>query len=130
MRRRSRMPPHAAESTASSSCGPARTRRRSRPRAATARRSTWRRPARRPSTIADGLAAPFAGELPLEICRGRVDSVLVTDEEIADGMRFLYARAKLACEPAGAAAAAAVLAGKVERDGAIVAVVSGGNASP
>ena len=65
-------------------------------------------------TIADGLAPPFAGELPLEICRGRVETVLVTEDEIADGMRFLYARAKLACEPAGAAAAGAVLAGKVE----------------
>ena len=28
-------------------------------------------------------------------------------------MRFLYSRAKLACEPAGAAAVAAILAGKV-----------------
>ena len=79
------------------------------------------------STIADGLAPPFAGELPLQVCRGKVDSVLVSDDEIADGMRFLYARAKLACEPAGAAAAGAVLAGKVERDGPIVVVVSGGN---
>ena len=42
-----------------------------------------------------------------------VESVLVTEEEIADGMRFLYGRAKLACEPAGAAASAALLAGKV-----------------
>src|SRR5207248_10314144 len=81
-------------------------------------------------TIADGLAPPFAGELPLAICRDRVETVLVSEEEIADGMRFLYTRAKLACEPAGAAAARAVLAGKVERDGAIVVVVSGGNASP
>ena len=36
-------------------------------------------------TIADGLAPPFAGELPLELCRGRVETVLVTEEEIADG---------------------------------------------
>ncbi len=82
------------------------------------------------STIADGLAPPFAGELPLEICRGKVDTVLVSEAEIKDGMRFLYARAKLACEPAGAAAAAAVLAGKVARDGRIAVVVSGGNAVP
>jgi len=82
------------------------------------------------STIADGLAPPFAGELPLQICRGKVDSVFVSEDEIKDGMRFLYARAKLACEPAGAAAAAAVLAGKVERDGPIVVVVSGGNSVP
>jgi len=81
------------------------------------------------NTIADGLAPPFAGELALQICRGLVDSVLVSEEEIADGMRFLYTRAKLACEPAGAAAAAAVLAGKVDiADGPTVVIVSGGNA--
>ena len=46
-------------------------------------------------------------------------------------MRFLYSRAKLACEPAGAAAVAAILAGKVAlEDGPTVAVVSGGNADP
>ena len=78
-------------------------------------------------TIADGLAPPFAGELPLAVCRGRVETVLVTEEEIADGMRFLYARAKLACEPAGAAAAGAVLAGKVEAGRSVAVVVSGGN---
>ena len=82
------------------------------------------------NTIADGLAPPFAGETALQICAGRVESVLVTEDEIADGMRFLYTRAKLACEPAGAAAAGAVLAGKVERGENVVVVVSGGNALP
>jgi threonine dehydratase len=78
-------------------------------------------------TIADGLAPPFAGELPLELCRGRVECVLVTEEEIREGMRFLYGTAKLACEPAGAAAVGALLAGKVERGPSVAAVVSGGN---
>jgi threonine dehydratase len=78
-------------------------------------------------TIADGLAPPFAGELPLALCRGRVETVLVTEDEIAEGMRFLYAHAKLACEPAGAAAAGAVLAGKVEAGSGVAVVVSGGN---
>ncbi len=82
------------------------------------------------NTIADGLAPPFAGELPLELCRGRVETVLVTEDEIAAGMRFLYQRAKLACEPAGAAAAAAVLAGKVEPGPSVAVVVSGGNVEP
>jgi len=78
-------------------------------------------------TIADGLAPPFAGVLPLELCRGKVETVLVTEEEIAEGMRFLYERAKLACEPAGAAAAGAVLAGKVEAGRGVAVIVSGGN---
>ena len=82
------------------------------------------------NTIADGLAPPFAGETALQICRGKVDSVLVSENEIAEGMRFLYGRAKLACEPAGAAAAAAVLAGKVDLAGPTVVIVSGGNSVP
>ena len=82
------------------------------------------------NTIADGLAPPFAGELPLELCCGKVDTVLVTENEIAEGMRFLYERAKLACEPAGAAAAGAVLAGKVEAGAGVAVIVSGGNVEP
>jgi threonine dehydratase len=86
-----------------------------------------------PTSIADGLNAPFTGAGTLAVCRERVDEVvLVSDDEIADGMRFLYGRAKLACEPAGAAAVAAILAGKVALEPArpVVAVVSGGNADP
>jgi threonine dehydratase len=81
-------------------------------------------------TIADGLAPPFAGELPIEVCRGKVETVLVTEDEIAEGMRFLYSRAKLACEPAGAAAAGAVLAGKVDSGRGVAVIVSGGNVEP
>jgi threonine dehydratase len=82
------------------------------------------------NTIADGLAPPFAGELPLAVCSGRVETVLVTEAEIAAGMRFLYERTKLACEPAGAAAAGAVLADKVEAGPGVAVVVSGGNVEP
>jgi threonine dehydratase len=83
-----------------------------------------------PRSMADGLSAPFAGEHCIEICRRLgVESVLVSEDELADGMRFLYRRAKLACEPAGAAAVAALLAGKIpfEPRETVVAVVSGGN---
>jgi threonine dehydratase len=80
-----------------------------------------------PRSIADGLNAPFTAELPIAVCSALgVRSVLVTEDEIAEGFRFLYERAKLACEPAGAAAVAAVLAGKVD-GGRTVCVVSGGN---
>ena len=84
----------------------------------------------KPGSIADGLSAPFAGEHAIRICQGRgVESVLITEDELADGMRFLYRRAKLACEPAAAAGVAALLAGKVaaEPGDTVVAVVSGGN---
>ena len=83
-----------------------------------------------PVSIADGLNAPFAGKLALAVARDDVDDVvLVTEDEIVEATRFLYGRAKLACEPAGAAATAALLAGKVrwEQGESVVAVVSGGN---
>jgi threonine dehydratase len=86
-----------------------------------------------PKSIADGLSAPFAGEHCVEICKALgVESVLISEEELVEGMRFLYGRAKLACEPAGAAAVAALLAGKVpvEPGDTVVAVVSGGNVAP
>jgi threonine dehydratase len=83
-----------------------------------------------PRSIADGLNAPFAGELTLEIVRGReLEIILVEDEVIESAMRFLYERAKLACEPAGAASVAALMSGKIGVDTrqTVVCVVSGGN---
>jgi threonine dehydratase len=85
-----------------------------------------------PRSIADGLNAPFAGELPIRVAKERgVEVVLVEEEEIEDAMRFVYERAKLACEPAGAAAVAALQVGKIplESGETVVAVVSGGNVS-
>jgi threonine dehydratase len=83
-----------------------------------------------PRSIADGLSAPFAGEHCLEICRERVEGiVLATEDELKDAFRFLYARAKLAAEPAAAAAVAALLAQRIplETGETVVAIVSGGN---
>jgi threonine dehydratase len=85
----------------------------------------------RVSTIADGLAAPIAGTIPFEIVSSLVaDVVVVADEVIADGVRFLASRARLVAEPAGAAATGALLSGAVRvRPGErVVAIVSGGNA--
>jgi threonine dehydratase len=87
----------------------------------------------KPNSIADGLAGPFAGENCLAICQERVDaSVLVSEDEIREAFRFLYGRAKIACEPAGAATTAALLGGRVrlEPGETLVAVVSGGNVAP
>jgi threonine dehydratase len=80
-----------------------------------------------PRSIADGLSAPFAGEVALRVLRERgVQSVLVSEAEIGAAFRFLYARAKLACEPAAAVGLAALLAGRIEA-GNVGIVVSGGN---
>jgi threonine dehydratase len=82
------------------------------------------------NTIADGLAPPFAGALTYSIIRDMVDDVVViSDEEIVEGMRFLFESAHLVAEPAGAAATSAVLSGAVTAKGPLVAVISGGNIS-
>jgi threonine dehydratase len=88
-------------------------------------------PVPRPPTLADGMTPPFVGALPLEIAREAIDEiVLVSETEIREGMRMLLTRAKLYIEGSGAAATAALLAGKVSvPPGArVVALVSGGNA--
>ena len=87
-------------------------------------------PVRRPATLADGMTPPFVGALPLAIAQEAVDEIVsVTEEEILEGMRLLMTRAKLYVEASGAAATAALLAGKIRaRPGcATVAIVSGGN---
>jgi threonine dehydratase len=83
-----------------------------------------------PVSVADGLNAPHVGTNALAVVRERVDDVvLVSEAEIEEAFRFLYTRAKLACECAGAASTAALLARKVQLapGETVVLVVSGGN---
>jgi threonine dehydratase len=83
-----------------------------------------------PQSVADGLGAPFAGRWTMAMARRYVDEiVLIDDATILAGLRFALERTKQVIEPAGAAALAAVLAGRVTlRDGERVAVIlSGGN---
>jgi threonine dehydratase len=83
-----------------------------------------------PRSVADGLGAPFAGRWTLAITRRLLDGiVLLDDATILAGLRFALERLKQVVEPAGAAALAAVLGGRVTlHDGERVAVVlSGGN---
>ena len=86
-----------------------------------------------PASKADALSAPFAGENCVQICAALgVESVLVSDDDLCDAFRWLYARMKVACELGAAASTAALLSGKivVEPGQNIVAVVSGGNVAP
>ncbi|KAM9772442.1 L-threonine dehydratase catabolic TdcB [Syngnathus typhle] len=81
------------------------------------------------SSIASGLAPPFAGTLPYELCRRYVEEiVLVSDDEIKAAVSTLY-RAGLVVEPSGSAAFAAINAGKIPRlEGSdVVCILSGGN---
>jgi threonine dehydratase len=86
-----------------------------------------------PGSDADALSAPFAGERCIEICLALgVESVLVSENDLREAFRWIYTRAKLACELGAAASTAALLSGKVQvGDGqTVVVVVSGGNVAP
>jgi len=79
-------------------------------------------------TIADGIAVKQPGELTRSILDERLDGlVTVTEDEIAEAIVLLLERTKLTVEGAGAASVAAVLAGKVEGDEPVCALLSGGN---
>ena len=83
-----------------------------------------------PQSVADGLGAPFAGRWTMAIARRLLDEiVLLDDPTILAGLRFGLERLKQVLEPAGAAALAAVLAGRIAiSDGErVVVVLSGGN---
>jgi threonine dehydratase len=81
---------------------------------------------------ADSLAPRRVGERVFPIVRRHVkEVVLVTDEAIAHAQRTLWSTLRIAAEPGGAAAFAAVLSGRFRpRAGSRIAVVvSGGNTS-
>lgn len=87
-----------------------------------------------PHTIADGQAVERPGELTFAVNRRLLDSVvLVSDDEIRAAMKLAFERLKIVTEPSGAAALAALLAGRVEPSGRsspprrIGVIVSGGN---
>lgn len=82
------------------------------------------------NTIADGLAAPFAGKHTLEHVEHYVDEVvLVTDDEIKEAMLLVMERSKLFVEPSGAAGFAALMTHKVNvpAGSTVVCILSGGN---
>jgi threonine dehydratase len=84
------------------------------------------------NTIADGLAAPFAGEITQAIITRCVDRVvLVNDEDIREAMSAILTRTKLLAEPAGAAGYAALATGKagIAEGTKTVCILSGGNVS-
>ena len=60
-------------------------------------------------TIADSLGAPHAAPYSFELCQRYVDDLaMVDDDQLRAAMRLMFRGAKLAVEPAGAAACAAL----------------------
>jgi threonine dehydratase len=82
-------------------------------------------------TIADGIAVKQLGARNFPLLRDLVDEVVeVEEEELSTAMLWSMERAKQVLEGAGAAALAALLAGRVRSEGPIALVVAGGNIDP
>ena len=61
-------------------------------------------------TIADSLGAPHAAPYSFGLCKRFVDRIIrVEDDVICEGLYLLFSEGKLAVEPAGAAALAALI---------------------
>ena len=86
----------------------------------------------RPASLCDALFAPKPGALTFPINVERVrGGVVASDDEVGAAMRAAFLHLKLVVEPGGAAALAAVLAGRIPTAGrTVVAVLSGGNVDP
>jgi threonine dehydratase len=85
----------------------------------------------RTDSTADGLLPLAIGEIPFAVLSDIVrESVLVTEEEIAAAVRFLFHEMRLSPEPSGAVTTAALLSGRVRPTGPSVVVLSGGNVDP
>lgn len=81
-----------------------------------------------PPTIADGTRTPSLGTLTFPLIRANVDAFAeVTEEAIAEAVRFAFYYLKLVVEPSGALGLAALLSGAYQNPGRIGVILSGGN---
>ena len=85
-------------------------------------------PARPPVTIADGVRTSL-GEIAFGVLRRELEDIaLVSEEAIAEAMRFIWERAKLVVEPSAALPLAALFEGTLPlRDAQVGVILSGGN---
>src|SRR5262245_52353910 len=83
-------------------------------------------------SICDALQVATPGELTFSINQPRVSAgLVVSDDEVAVAMRAAFEHLKLVVEPGGAAALAALLAGKVpDRFRRVGLILTGGNVDP
>jgi threonine dehydratase len=84
-----------------------------------------------PPTRCDALQTKLVSPLTFGALRDSgAEGVSVGEGEIESAIRYAFSKLRLVVEPGGAVALAAWLAGKVEAEGDIVIVVSGGNVDP
>jgi threonine dehydratase len=88
-------------------------------------------PADAPATLCDALQTPRVSPITFNILRDRGATALsVSDSEVEKAVRFAWEQHGLVVEPGGAAALAALLAGKLAPVEDTVVVLSGGNVDP
>lgn len=81
-----------------------------------------------PRTACDALQTLATWPINFAVLTSRpLRGVAVSEAEVPSAQRFAMARLRLVVEPGGAAALAAVLAGKVPADGRTAVILSGGN---
>mgnify|MGYP001293564488 FL=1 len=81
-------------------------------------------------TIADTLAAPFAGDITFEFVKEFVDEIInVSEQEMIDSLRIMIERLKIIPEPAASACLAPILFNKIKinPNSKCLVVVCGGN---
>jgi threonine dehydratase len=82
-------------------------------------------------TACDALQTPSTRPINFAVLKGRIRTVpVVTPAEVRAAQRWAFSHLHLVVEPGGAAALAAILAGKSPIDGRTVVILSGGNTDP
>ncbi|WP_425960891.1 hydroxyectoine utilization dehydratase EutB [Rhizobium nepotum] len=90
-------------------------------------------PVREEETLADSLGGGIglANRVTFALCRDLLDDIiLLTEDEIAAGIRHAAREERITVEGAGAVGIAAILSGKTELSGPTAIIVSGGNIDP
>ncbi len=87
---------------------------------------------RRTGSLCDGLLAATPGELTFAVNKPLVaGGLVVSEDEVRRAVAFAFRELKLVIEPSGAVPLAALLAGRIDVKGQVVAaIVSGGNVDP
>lgn len=84
-----------------------------------------------PPTLCDALQTPRVSPITFGILQRRGAKALsVSDSEVEDAIRFAWNNHGLLVEPGGAAALAALLAGRISPGDGTVVILSGGNVDP
>ena len=84
-----------------------------------------------PPTLCDALQTPRVSPITFGILREREALIVaVSETEVVEAVRWAWHHHQLVVEPGGAAALAAVLAGKAEPCDGLVVILSGGNVDP